>query len=156
MYFNDAWIRCLSCKSSIYVSWSISELRMRLAPWNWFKPPSKIFYWPFIGSTSFVNHLCYLCILFVMLSRLFIAALWSPAGLASRVSFVVFNCVFVTFPVWYPLSGVVLLDCFSSWSLPPFLLSKQCGSWSWTYLGLHCFPKNINRIPQDKDIPAIL
>ena len=25
-------------------------------------------------------HLCYLCLVFVMLSRLFIAALWSPAG----------------------------------------------------------------------------
>ena len=29
---------------------------------------------------SFVDHLFYLCILFVMLSRLFIAALWSPEG----------------------------------------------------------------------------
>ena len=43
------------------------------------------------------------------LSRLFIAALWSPAGimLNSWLSFVMFNCVFVTFPcgmlgqVWY-------------------------------------------------------
>ena len=35
-----------------------------------------------------------------MLSRLFIAALWSPAGkgLPSWLSFVIFNCVFVTFP----------------------------------------------------------
>ena len=35
-----------------------------------------------------------------MLSRLFIAALWSPAGkgLISWLSFVMFNCVFVTFP----------------------------------------------------------
>ena len=35
-----------------------------------------------------------------MLSRLFIAALWSPAGkgLTSWLSFVMFNCVFVTFP----------------------------------------------------------
>ena len=44
-----------------------------------------------------------------MLSCLFIAALWSPAGkgLASWLLFVMFNCVFVTFPcgiqgqVWY-------------------------------------------------------
>ena len=27
-----------------------------------------------------VHHLNYLCLVFVMLSRLFIAALWSPAG----------------------------------------------------------------------------
>ena len=42
--------------------------------------------------------------MFVMFSRLFIVALWSPAG---RGLFVMFNCVFVTFPcgilgqVWY-------------------------------------------------------
>ena len=44
-----------------------------------------------------------------MLSLLFIAALWSPAGngLTSWLLFVILNCVFVTFPcgvlgqVWY-------------------------------------------------------
>ena len=37
--------------------------------------------------------------MFVMLSRLFIATFWSPAGkvLASWLSFVIFKCVFVTF-----------------------------------------------------------
>ena len=34
----------------------------------------------FQGDTSFVDHMCYLCLVFLMLSRLFIAALWSPAG----------------------------------------------------------------------------
>ena len=28
-----------------------------------------------------MEHLCYLCLMFVMLSGLFIAALWSPVGL---------------------------------------------------------------------------
>ena len=28
----------------------------------------------------FMDHLCYLCLVFVMLSCLFIAALWSPEG----------------------------------------------------------------------------
>ena len=44
-------------------------------------------------------------------SHLFIAALWSPAGkgLTSRLLFVMFNCVFVTFPLC-PWSGVVV-DC---------------------------------------------
>ena len=45
----------------------------------------------------------------VMLSRPFIAAVWPPAGkgLNSWLLFVIFNCVFVTFPfgilgqVWY-------------------------------------------------------
>ena len=27
-----------------------------------------------------MDHLCFLCLVFLMLSRLFIAALWSPAG----------------------------------------------------------------------------
>ena len=46
-----------------------------------------------------MDQLCYFCIVFVMLPRLFIAALWSPAGkgLTSWLSFVVFNCV-ATFP----------------------------------------------------------
>ena len=44
--------------------------------------------------------LFYFCFVFVMLSRLLIAALWSPAGkvLTSWLSFVVLNCVVVTFP----------------------------------------------------------
>ena len=33
------------------------------APWNLFKPFSKIFYWPFQGGTSFVDNLYYLCFL---------------------------------------------------------------------------------------------
>ena len=39
-----------------------------------------------------MDHLCYLCLLFVMLSRLFIAALWSPEGkgLTSWLLFVMF------------------------------------------------------------------
>ena len=45
-------------------------------------------------------HLCYLYLVFVMLSHLFIAALWSPAGkgLTSRLLFVMSYCDFVTFP----------------------------------------------------------
>ena len=47
-----------------------------------------------------MDHLRYFSIVFVMLSRLLIAALWSPAGkgLTSWLSFVVLNCVVVTFP----------------------------------------------------------
>ena len=47
-----------------------------------------------------MDHLCYLCIVFVMLPCLFIAALWSPAGkgLTSWPLFVMFNCVFVNSP----------------------------------------------------------
>ena len=51
--------------------------------------------------------LCLLC----LCARLFICALWSPAGkgLTSWLSYVVSNCEFATFPL-YPWSGVVL-DC---------------------------------------------
>ena len=46
-----------------------------------------------------MDHLSYLCLVFVMLSRLFIAVLWSLAGkgMTSWLLFVMFNCVFVTF-----------------------------------------------------------
>ena len=61
-----------------------------------------------------MNHLCYLCLVFVMLSCLFITALWSPAGkgLTSWLLFAMFNCVFVTFPcvilgqVWYLIVSI--------------------------------------------------
>ena len=45
----------------------------------------------------FFSVLCLLC----LCSRLFICALWPPAGkkLTSWLSFVVFNCEFVTFPL---------------------------------------------------------
>ena len=56
-----------------------------------------------------MDHLCYLCLVFFMLSRLFTAILQSSAGKGqvSWLLLVTFNCVFVTFPcdnlgqVWY-------------------------------------------------------
>ena len=68
-----------------------------------FNPSSKIFYWPFHGDTSFVDLLCFcsvLCLLCLCV-RLFICALWSPAGkgLTSWLLFVVSNCKFITFPL---------------------------------------------------------
>ena len=85
------------------MSWSTSELRVRLAPLNRFKPSSKIFtdrskavllLWIFY---AFCSVLCLLC----FCAHLFNCALWSPAGkgLASWFSFVVSNCEFVTFPL---------------------------------------------------------
>ena len=44
-----------------------------------------------------MDHFCYLCIVFAMLSCLFIAAMWSPAGKVARL-YVKFSCVSVTFP----------------------------------------------------------
>ena len=61
-----------------------------------------------------MDHLCYLCLVFFMLSSLFIAALWLPAGkgMNSWLLFVMSNCVFVTFPcgilgqVWYLIVSI--------------------------------------------------
>ena len=66
------------------------------APLNRSKPSSKIFCWPFRGGASFVDLLCFcsvLCLL-CLCERLFICALWSPAGkgLTSWLSIVVSGC----------------------------------------------------------------
>ena len=60
-----------------------------------------------------MDHLCYFCLVFGMLSPLFIAALWLPAGkgLTSWLSCIMF-CVYVTFPfgilgqVWYLIVSI--------------------------------------------------
>ena len=63
-----------------------------------------------------MDYLCYFCIVFVMLLRLLIAALWLPAGngLTSWLSFVGLKCVIVvTFPfsilcqVWYLIVSIL-------------------------------------------------
>ena len=64
------------------------------------------------------------CLVFAMFcARLFICALWSPAGkgLTSWLSFVV-SSVSLSLSHWYPGSGVVL-DCIDSCSLHHYLLS---------------------------------
>ena len=51
-----------------------------------------------------------------MLSRLFIAALWSPArkGLTSWLLFVMFIVFFCYLPMWYPGSGTYLIISFQN------------------------------------------
>ena len=83
-----------------------------------------------------------ICVLYVL--HLFIAALWSPAGkgLTSWLSFVKFNCVFVTFPCGI-LGQFLILIPFFLWV--QFLLERICTrisykinqKWlAWTY----CLP----------------
>ena len=63
------------------------------------------------------------CLVFAMFcARLFICALWSPAGkgLTSWLLFVV-STVSLSLSHWYPGSGVVL-NCIDSCSLHPYLL----------------------------------
>ena len=67
----------------------------------------------------------HLCLVFLMLFRLFIAALWSPVGkgLTSWLLFVMFNCVFVTFlcglldQVWYLIVSIPDLRRLSNFNL---------------------------------------
>ena len=100
---------------SIYVSWSTSELRVRLAPLNRFKPSSKIFYWQFQGGTSFVDLLCFCSVLCLpcLCARLFVCALWSPAGkgwpLGSRLWCLLWVCHFpigILGQVWYLIVSI--------------------------------------------------
>ena len=109
--------------ANIYVSWSTSELRVRLAPLNRFKPSSKIFYWPFQGSTSFKDLLCFFCLVFAM-------HLWASVYMCLVVTcwgkgWPFGSCLWcptvsLSLSHWYPGSGVVL-DCIDSWSLHPYL-----------------------------------
>ena len=113
------------------VFWSASGLGERFAPWNWFKPSSKIFYWPFLGGTSLVDHLCYLCLVFYMLSRLFIAALWPPAA-KGLTSWLLFVCLIV----FLSLSHLVSWVC--------------CGTWLYRFLFFAAFPTYIIRLNRQK------
>ena len=68
-----------------------------------------------------MDHLCYLCLVFVMHSRLFIAALWSPEGkgLTSRLLFVMsivilFCCILAV--------GCIYLSVFNTISM---LINKE-------------------------------
>ena len=80
-----------------------------------------------------MDHLCYLCLVFFMLSRLFIAALWSPAekGLTSWLLFVMFKCVINIFQcgilgqVWYLIVSIPDLCRFPYFSLLFFMSPQQ-------------------------------
>ena len=63
-----------------------------------------------------MDYLCYFCLALLCLCvRLFIEALWSPAGkgLTSLLSFVMSNFEVVTFPLVSLVAGVVL-ECIDS------------------------------------------
>ena len=93
-----------------------SELRVRLAPLNWFTPSSKIFYWPFQGGTSFVDLLCFcsvLCLL-CLCARLFIYLLCGHLlgkgwPLGSRLWCLMWVCHFpigILGQVWYLIVSI--------------------------------------------------
>ena len=97
------------------MSWSTSELRVRLAPLNRFKPSSKIFYWPFQGGTSFVDLLCFcsvlclLCFVHVCLYVLRGHLLGKGWPLGSRLWCLLWVCHFpigILGQVWYLIVSI--------------------------------------------------
>ena len=75
-----------------------------------------------------MDRLCHLCIVFVLLSRLFIVALCPPAGrgLNSWLSFAMFNCDFFTFQcgilgqAWYLIVSIPYLGYHMAVCMPRF------------------------------------
>ena len=97
------------------MSWSTSDLRVRLAPLNRFKPSSKIFYWPFQGGTSFVDLLCFcsvLCLLCFVRVCLFVLRghlLGKGWPLGSRLWCLLWVCHFpigILGQVWYLIVSI--------------------------------------------------
>ena len=97
------------------MSWSTSELRVRLALLNRFKPSSKIFYWPFQGGTSFVDLLCFcsvLCLLCFVRVCLYVLCghlLGKGWPLGSRLWCLLWVCHFpigILGQVWYLIVSI--------------------------------------------------
>ena len=71
-------VKDLSCESNIYLYWTTLEIRVRLVPSNIIKPP--VIFLLSIPRRCFFCGPCFLFVFRVILSCLFLAALWSPAG----------------------------------------------------------------------------
>ena len=100
---------CLCVLVSVWVRGEVGAVKPVLAlQWSiLLTVPGR---WLFVDLLCFCSVLCLLC----LCARLFICALWSPAGkgLTSWLSFVVSD-VSLSLSHWYPGSGVVL-DCIDS------------------------------------------
>ena len=120
------------------MSWSTSELRVRLAPLNRFKPSSKIFYWPFQGGTSFVDLLCFcsvLCLLCFVRVCLYVLCghlLGKGWPLGSRLWCLLWVCHFpigILGQVWYLIVSIPDLCNLITCTFMCYCLGKKkCGS----------------------------
>ena len=103
-----------------------SELRVRLAPWNRFKPPSKIILLTlprrcfFCGS--FMLFLSKTCVCYALVRVCLLMSCGHLLGKGWPIGSHLW-CIIVSLLLshWYPGSGVVL-DCIDSWSLSSLLL----------------------------------
>ena len=129
------------------MSWSTSESRVRLAPWNWFKPSSKIFYWPFQGGTSFVDLLCFcsvlclLCFVRVCLYVLFGHLLGKGWPLGSRLWCLLWVCHFpigILGQVWYLIVSIPDLCTITYFYIRVHISVQSCTSLSTNkYVDIH-------------------
>ena len=118
IYIDDTLIKLGSFMQTEHLCFLIHIWTKREvgAPFDRLKPSSKIFYWPFQGGASFVDHLCYFCIVLLCFhARLFVDALWSTVGkgLTSWLSIVMCICDVFTFQL-------------VSW--------VRCGAWLYRFL----------------------
>ena len=100
----------------------------RMRHWNRFKLSSKLFYW----ASKAVLLLWIIYVIYVLCSSCFRVCALLPCGHLLGKGWPLGSClwcliVFLSFPIWYPGSGV-LLYCIDSWSLPPFLLKAMAVS----------------------------
>ena len=112
----------------IYVSWSTSELKVRLARCkNSLSPPVKYFTdrlrWYFFCGSFIFFCLAFALPLCVSVYMCLVVTCWERADLLAPV----FGCLIVSLLLshWYLGSGLVL-DCIDSWSLHPYLLLVAC------------------------------
>ena len=95
----------------------------------------------------------YLCFVFVFVTLfcLFLATLWSPTrnGLTSWLYCVWCFLVFCHFPIWCPVSSVVL-GCIDSWYLHSSLF---CAYWHWVSFEISYFwRENTKVLPYIRDV----
>ena len=103
------------------MSWSTSELRVRLAPLNRFKPSSKIFYWPFQGG----SFMFLFCLVFAMSVRVCLYVLCGHLlgkgwPLSSRLWCLLWVCHFpigILGQVWYLILSIPDLCTFTYFAL---------------------------------------
>ena len=113
MYYEIMHLMDISCEPNIYMSWSTTELKVRLVPLNIFKPSSIVLDHSKVELLLWILFdICVSCLPY-----------WDRADLFSLLC-VKFPCVFFHFSIQCPRSGLVL-DCTYSRSLPSSLLWCQ-------------------------------
>ena len=153
-------VESLSLLYLLFISWFIcsrrwcinklgvfhaNQISMYLDPhlnWGWGRryetglspPPCKIFYWPFLGGTSFVDHLCFFCLVFAMplcasVYLCLVVTCWERADLLALVCGVqLWVC---HFPIGLLGCGTWLYQFLIFAPLLPLILLLVIKIWNW-------------------------